>query len=201
MKKFLSLVLALMMLLCSVYALAEMAGGWTTPEETLLTDDASDTFYGAVGYEADLWPQCLMAIQVVAGTNYAILCAGLNDVEIVYVYHNVSGENELLRRQVLVSYDAELAGGWNDLGEGQPGEEGFTAIDSAFESMVGIDVKEYYILGQQVVAGINYAVLCHKATVTAEPVEGWAMATVYVDLDGNASVTDIQDVVLSISEE
>lgn len=199
MKKMLSLVLAL--LLCSVSALAEMAGGWTIPEETFMTDEAFDAFYGAVGDDAELWPQCLMATQVVAGVNYAVMCAGLTDTEIVYVYHNVSGENEVLRRQVLISCDDKLAGGWNDLGEDQPGEEGFAAINAAFDSLVGIDVKEYYILGQQVVAGTNYAVLCRKTTVTAEPVEGWAMATVYVDLEGNASVTDIQDVVLSISEE
>ncbi len=59
-----------------------------------------------------------MATQVVAGVNYAILCDGLNDTEIVYVYHSISGENELLRKQVLVSYGAGLAGGWNKLGEG-----------------------------------------------------------------------------------
>lgn len=201
MKKMLSLMLALMMLLCSVSALAEMAGGWTIPEETFMTDEAFDAFYGAVGDDAELWPQCMMATQVVAGVNYAVLCAGLNDVEIVYVYHNVSGENELLRKQVLVSYDAELAGGWNELGEDQPGEEVFAAIDAAFDRLTGIGVNEYYILAQQVVAGTNYAVLCRKTTVTAEPVESWAMATVYVDLDGNASITDIQDMVLSIAEE
>ena len=53
----------------------------------------------------------------------------------------------------------------------------------------------------QVVAGTNYMVLFRKVTVTAEPVNGWAMATVYVAPDGSASVTDMQDVVLSISED
>ena len=201
MKKALTLILALMMLLCSVSALAELAGGWTVPEDTTLTDEALDVFYGAVGYDANLWPQCVMGTQVVAGTNYAMLCAGLNDVEIVYVYHNVSGENELLRRQVLVAYDDTAVGGWMKLGDDQPGEEGFEAIRSAFDSLLGISVDEYYILAQQVVAGTNYMVLCRKVTVTAEPVNGWAMATVYVAPDGSASVTDMQDVVLSISED
>lgn len=70
-------------------------------------------------------------------------------------------------------------------------------INAAIEDLTGIGLTECYLLGQQVVNGTNYAVLGRKVTVTAEPVEGWVLMIVNVDLEGHAVINDIQDIELS----
>lgn len=184
---------------------SSVAGGWNIPQDTVLDEDARSAFYAAAGEETALEPVELLGTQVVAGINYAILCRAADGWKIAYVYRSVSGECELVREQMLFPMGEGLAGGWTE-----PFEESFTAeeIDAIHESVYeafgeldGVYVDESIVLGQQVVAGMNYAVLCRKITLTAEPAAAWAMATVYVDLEGNSSVTDMQDVVLSLYEE
>lgn len=201
MKKFFCLMLALLMVLCSVSAMAEMAGGWTIPEETFPDDDAFDAFSAAAGEDSDLLPQVVLGTQVVAGINYAFLCDAPIGWEVVYVTHSVSGEDALAREQVLAEMDREVAGGWNKLGEEGITPETLDLIGTAFDDMTGIGVSEYIVMGKQVVAGTNYMLMCRVTTVTAEPTEHWAVAVVYVDLEGKASVIDMQDVELSLFAE
>lgn len=201
MKKLIAMLMAVMMVLCSVSALAETAGGWTIPEDTFPSQEAFDAFTGAVGNDSDLLPAAVLGTQVVAGINYAILCNVPAGWEIAYVYHNVSGEDTLMREQMLVEMGEGLAGGYNKLDEAGLAPETLELLNSAFNGMMGINVKESIVLGQQVVAGMNYMLLCRVATVTAEPAEHWALAVVYVDLDNNATVTEMSDVELSLYAE
>lgn len=201
MKRTIALLMALLMLLCSMSAFAEMAGGWVIPEDTALEGEAFDAFYAAVGEGSELYPEALLGTQVVAGVNYAVLCAAPQGFEIVYVYHSVSGEDQVVREQLLVPAGEGVPGGWEVILDAEAGEMALEAAATAFSSLDGIEVKEYYILGCQVVAGMNYCVLLRKTPVSAEPVEGWALATVYVDLNGNVSITSMEDVVLSLYAE
>ncbi|MCQ2421332.1 MAG: hypothetical protein MJ118_09365, partial [Clostridia bacterium] len=52
-------------------------------------------------------------------------------------------------------------------------------------------------LGSQVVAGVNYAYLCKEVTVTAQPVTKLVVVVVYKDLQGEVSVTSVEDVNLA----
>ena len=78
MRKFLSLCLALMMLLGIGGALAEggLVGGWTAAEDPAITDDVNalieKALDGLVG--VNYVPVAYLGSQVVAGTNHAILC-------------------------------------------------------------------------------------------------------------------------------
>ena len=116
MKKFLALMLAMLMVLAlcacgqaKTPAAEEKApavvGGWTISEDTALTEEARAAFEKAmegltgVGYE----PVALIGTQVVSGTNYCILCEARTIVPdavpyyaLVYVYADLKGGAELL---------------------------------------------------------------------------------------------------------
>lgn len=85
--------------------LSDMPGGWTEPESIELTEEAQAAFdaalEGLVG--VDYQPIALLASQVVAGTNYAILCQATvvyPDAEpyyaIVYVSADLEGQAEIM---------------------------------------------------------------------------------------------------------
>ncbi|MCQ2453102.1 MAG: hypothetical protein MJ136_00770 [Clostridia bacterium] len=201
MKKLIAVMMTLVMLLCSVSAMAEMAGGWMIPENTELTEEALAAFKGAVGENAEMNPELVLGTQVVAGVNYAILASAPAGIEIVYVYHSVSGEDQLLREQLVLPMGEGMMGAWQQFTDEESVEIAAQQITAAMEGLTGIGLTECYLLGQQVVNGTNYAVLGRKVTVTAEPVEGWVLMTVNVDLEGHAVINDIQDIVLSASAD
>ena len=68
-----------------------------------------------------------------------------------------------------------------------------TAFDKAVGALDGMDYSPVAYIGSQVVAGMNYAVLCKAATVTAEPVISLKVLIIYADLNGNAEVTNVAD--------
>ncbi|MEE1113629.1 MAG: hypothetical protein UHN88_00950, partial [Eubacterium sp.] len=73
-------------------------------------------------------------------------------------------------------------------------EEAQAALDKALEDFTGSDIEAQALLGTQVVAGTNYAILCKQTVVApdAEPAE--VVAVIYQDLDGNAEFTDFLDI-------
>ena len=200
MKKIVALMMALMMALGCVAASAEMAGGWTIPEQTFPSDEAFDVFVNAMGEETDQLPQAVLGTQVVAGLNYAFLTRNDNGWNIVYLYHSVSGEDSLLRVQNLVKTAGEgMVGGLTSLGEAGLSLEELDKLNTAlFDNLKDVEVKEFSVLCTQVVAGVNYLVL---ARVADESGEYWALTTVYADLASNVSVTDMQKVELSAQAE
>ena len=83
----------------------ELAGGWQKPESTELTDEAKAAFEkateGLVG--VDYKPVALLGTQVVAGTNYRILCEatvvypGAETKEVVMtIYEDLDGNASIL---------------------------------------------------------------------------------------------------------
>ena len=110
MRKFLSLCLALMMLLGIGGALAEgsLVGGWTAAEDPAITDDVNalieKALDGLVG--VNYVPVAYLGSQVVAGTNHAILCLATAVVPdavpawtILYLYEDLTGNVSILRFQ------------------------------------------------------------------------------------------------------
>ena len=76
-------------------------------------------------------------------------------------------------------------------------EDAQNAFNKAVEGFTGNDLTPMALLGTQVVAGTNYAFLCHSTLVTAEPVESIQVVIVYEDLEGNAEITGISNVDVS----
>ena len=114
MKKLFAILVALMMLFTVPMALAEnLSGGWTAAESPAVTEDVTAALNaateGLVGcsYEA----VALLGSQIVAGTNYCILCKltpvvpdAVPHYALVYVWQKLDGGAELLAVE-----DIELA--------------------------------------------------------------------------------------------
>ena len=63
-----------------------------------------------------------------------------------------------------------------------------TAFSRATEQLVGVDYEPMLLLGTQVVAGMNYSILCRATVPGPEPAASLAVLTVYAALDGTAEV-------------
>jgi len=70
------------------------------------------------------------------------------------------------------------------------------AFTKALETLDGSDYEPVALLGTQVVSGTNYAVLCRITPVTPDAEPEFGIVYIYEDLDGNAEVTEVKDLVL-----
>lgn len=85
-----------------------------------------------------------------------------------------------------------LAGGWTinaDLPAMNDAD-----FDEARKALVGENFTPLFKIGTQPVAGENMAYLCYGTTVTANPVTGFKVVTVFKDLENKTSeITNVQD--------
>lgn len=193
-----------------------VASGWelfdnktnVLPEDVQASfDKASETFTGS-----ELKPVAYVASQVVAGTNYMILCEAATTTEqpktsyqMVIVYADLEGKAKITQMKEfdLTAYvegdsteiSAEkLAGGWEpaeDRSSVVIPQEAKDVFDKAAGNLDGNELEPMALLGTQVVAGTNYAFLCFSTLQTEEKIYGIQVVTVYEDLDGNAEITNI----------
>ena len=85
-----------------------------------------------------------------------------------------------------------LVGGWKTPDSRELTPEALDAFNKAMEGLVGVDYKPVALLGTQLVAGMNYCILCEAKVVYPGAEPYYAKVTVYEDLKGNATVTDIE---------
>lgn len=193
-----------------------VTGGWelynneanVLPEDVQTAfDKATETFTGS-----ELKPVAYIASQVVAGTNYMILCEATTTTEtpvtsyqMVIVYADLEGNTEIkeIKEFDLTAYTEgdsseisaeQFTGGWEvagDISSSVIPQEAKDAFDQATEKLDGNELEPMALLGTQVVAGTNYAFLCHSTLQTEETINGIQVVTVYEDLDGNAEITNI----------
>ena len=105
MKKF-ALLFAIVLAFTCVCAFAEpMLGGWSVCEDAVVTEEAKAALEKALEnfVGSNVEPVALLGTQVVAGTNYCLLCKLTNVVPdavpyyaIVFVYQGVDGTSEIL---------------------------------------------------------------------------------------------------------
>lgn len=193
-----------------------VAGGWeiydneanVLPEDVQTAfDKAAETFTGS-----ELKPVSYVASQVVAGTNYMILCEAATTTQqpetsyqMVVVYADLEGNAEItqIKEFDLTEYTdgnnteisaEQLAGGWQvaeDRSSVVIPQEAKDVFDKAAGNLDGNELEPMALLGTQVVAGTNYAFLCFSTLQTEETINGIQVVTVYEDLDGNAEITNI----------
>lgn len=194
-------------------------GGWeiTDNEAAALPEEVRTAFEKSLEQftGSELKPVAYIADQIVAGTNYMILCEAetataepVRSYQMAIVYADLEGNAELtaVKEFSLAEYtggnntgiDGEQhAGGWNvpedAVGSVIP-EDAQTAFDKAAEQFTGSDIEPLALLGTQVVAGTNYAYICKSTLTTQEPVSGIQIVTVYADLEGNAEITNISTI-------
>ena len=184
-------------------------GGWTVNNDvvtTVFTDEAKQAFDKAAAEykEVELQPVVLLATQVVSGTNYSFLAKG-NDEQwyIAVVYADLQGNASITSAKPIdVSaikttdkLPENLLGGWKAAEISNavtlPEEVG-AKFNEAMQGFVGVNLSPLALLATQVVSGTNYLILCAGNTVTANPVEGLYVATLYVDTQGNAKLVNVE---------
>ena len=157
-------------------------------------------------------PIAYLGSQVVAGMNYAILCTRtlvtanpVTDFAVLTVYVDLEGNAELLNiadfnlgeyaEKEDEGVPEQLMGGWQapEAAEGLTSmpQDAATVFSAAFDGFTGNALTPVAYLGRQLVAGMNYAFLCHSSLVTEEPVQSMQLVVIYQDLEGNATVTNI----------
>ena len=90
---------------------------------------------------------------------------------------------------------AEMVGGWQI--EAQEAsvlpEAAQTAFDKAVADMDGATYTPVALMASQVVAGMNYCILCQITPVVPDGKPAWALVYIYADLQGNASITNVYE--------
>ena len=98
-----------------------------------------------------------------------------------------------------VQESAYLSGGWS-VNDGElamsRNPEAKAAFKKATAGLTGVNYKPVAVLGSQVVAGMNYAILCRSTVVYPGARPEWKIMYIYVDLNGNASIIGISPVYL-----
>ena len=153
-------------------------------------------------YYEDFDLVALLAKQIVAGTNYMYLVKNEKEYKILVVYNDLDGNaivNSLTKfnyvdytRKEIDNNSKNLSGGWiADYPSNQnllPNENIQKAFDDATKELTGISFNPITVLGTQVVAGKNYAILSYGKLSTQSAETGIYLLTVYEDLEGNSKL-------------
>ena len=185
---------------------AAIVGGWTPAESPevpaevkALLEKAAEKLLGAE-YE----PVALIGSQVVAGTNYQLLCRitpvvpdAVPHYAIVTLYEDPDGNasiTDILESQAEgEALPGELMGAWENPESPDMTDEAKAALDKALEKLVGADYKPIALLATQLVSGTNYSILCQVTPVVPNAESSFVIAHVYQDLEGNAEITEVFD--------
>ncbi|SFC59827.1 hypothetical protein [Ruminococcus albus] len=205
---------------------AEMSGidgGWIIPEESDMDKNPEaraaieKTYVKMMDVEYE--PVALLGKQVVAGTNYCILCKVTSlyshtrqTYAVFYVYEDLEGKAEITDTMDITLGNTEtgsaetgaenIEGGWSISDEIALDKhpEASAALEKARETLVGAEYEPVALLGTQAVAGTNYCLLCKVTAVWVEQ-PTYVLVYVYEDLDGNAEITYTTDFTLGDADE
>lgn len=100
-------------------------------------------------------------------------------------------QEETVSAQETGAEDA-LEGGWTAAEEPTITPELAGLCGKAVEGLVGAEYTPVALLATQVVAGTNYRILFRTAAVVPDEEETYAIGTIYEDLEGNATLEDVQ---------
>ena len=195
----------------------EVAGGWTI-NSSIKAIEADVYFEKAISkYDGmGLTPLFVLGSQPTPN-NYAYLCYGTTvtanpttDFKVVIIAAGENSEDTAILnvadfnlKDYLDSKGSNtpegLMGGWQDNGELENvlHDKTNTMFNRALNGITGVAYTPVCVLGTQVVAGTNYAVLAVGKSVTAQPIPHLYVINIYEDLQGNATVNNICGIDLS----
>lgn len=92
-----------------------------------------------------------------------------------------------------------MVGGWENVPceAGMLPEDAQAAFDKALEGLDGSVYTPVALLSTQVVAGINYCILCQITPVVPDPVPTWALVYIYADLQGGAEILNVYELYIA----
>ena len=182
----------------------KLSGGWeivTQGNDVAMEEAEINIFNEAAKDKKDLKPVALLGKQVVAGTNYMFLAVDKIVYKVVIVYKDLEGNVSITKETKLdiskythknIDYNAEtLVGGWNVEAPGKVtmlSETVQEAFDNATSTLTGMTFNPIAVVGKQVVAGTNYAILCYARPSTEATQEYIYMLTLYDSLDGKQEI-------------
>ena len=181
-------------------------GGWDGNIENIALDEnqkAKDAFEKATSELTGMVFEGIYLLGTQVGT--ATVPDAIPGYYLVYVYEDLQGGSEVLKIDPLLESDGEVDGGWG-VNTGDPAYENNVEVKDAFEKalanmvIAGGEMELVAYLGSQVVGGYNYLVLCKVRAVVEDPSVELALVTIYVDPEGNASIST-DDMNFSAQEE
>lgn len=178
-----------------------VVGGWTKADSPAITEDFKNVFDKATRTltGVEYVPAAYLASQVVAGMNHRVLCKATATVPdavttyaIVTVYEDLNGGAQITD---IADCDAQanilaVDGGWSEPDSPAVSEEALQALTKACETLTGAEYAPVALLATQVVAGMNYRILCESTPTVPNAETEYVIVTVYADLQGNAEITD-----------
>lgn len=183
---------------------APLAGGYTDAESPVVTDEIRMLVEKAsAGIEGiPFTPVAYVASQVVAGTNHLILCTNpvaSNRYTLVTIYEDLNGNANITAVAACTEtapapYDPDnpVSGGYGTPADPTVTEEVMNAVIKANDALGTMTYEPKALLKQQVVAGMNYSVLCRGKALNGDDLD-YAIVTVYADLDGGAEFTAVSE--------
>ena len=186
----------------------EVNGGYTSMSKNPAANAAfkkAISELDGVSYKA----VAVLGTQIVAGTNYAILCKATPvypdaapEVKVMYIYEDLAGNAEITSFQTIIG--EALDGGFATNGGKialSKKKDVYSAFKKAMKDLVGVSYKPVAYLGSQVVAGSNYLILCRSRVVYPNAPYGWSLITVNKALDGSVSLVDINTLELGNTDD
>ncbi|MCQ2386708.1 MAG: hypothetical protein MJ078_08615 [Clostridia bacterium] len=93
------------------------------------------------------------------------------------------------------AFAQELSGGWTLCDPAAPiPEDALSAFEKAMDGLTGVSYTPAALLEEQVVAGMNYCLLCSASAVVPDAVPYWAVVTVYAGVDGTCEILAISPI-------
>ena len=182
-------------------------GGWTIPDSIAITGDQQAAFDQAIKTEQDYPFKAIfvLATQVVSGTNYVFLCqstAEKNGYTLAYVNVDPSGKASLIKDDRIILPGTEsgeqLAGGWSYAETPDISLELNDVLNKGLEKLIGVDYVGIALIGTQVVAGTNYAVLYRTTVLDGNSTTKYQLVYFNEDLQGNVTVTENVDINIGV---
>ena len=96
-----------------------------------------------------------------------------------------------------------ILGGWENIPceAGELPEDAQSAFDKAKEKLEEMDDGAVYtpvkLLSTQVVAGMNYCILCQRTPVTPDAAPVWTLVYLYADLQGGVEILNVYDLYIA----
>lgn len=193
----------------------QRADSWTIYDDTTpaYTDDEKAIFDQAIGSltSANYELVRVLGTQVVAGTNYAFLARGSivtaepsTSWYVVVAYQDLEGNVSLTSAQPVDLADlktadktttSNIAGGWelrDPANSVLEPEEAGDAFAKASESYADATLHPIATLGSQATNGQSFLVLCEGTPANQDARVQLYLATLHVDSQGNAQLTDVR---------
>jgi hypothetical protein len=184
-----------------------ISGGYTPADSPVVSAETEALLKKALENldGADYIPVAYIASQIVAGKNHLILCKTAPVVAepvyhyaLVTIYEDLNDNAEITNVlespvEAPAATDGEgnvLVGGWEEPETPVLTDEAKAALTKASGTLTGAEYEPVALLGEQIVAGTNYMILC-KATPTVPNAESYyIIVTVYADLNGGAEIVN-----------